>query len=340
MKRPAIKMYGPLCLIAGLVFLTGCDQIQNLLGLGSKKQEASQQQAPVVPAAPVTPVSPVVVAKSTPVAQEPLPGDALVRIGDWTLTQQEFNDRLDLLKQQLAGMKQSFKESDAKVRSYVLDQLVRQELLVREAQDSGAGDSQSIKNSVRDFRRTLMVQEVVSRLTRNVAATESDARAYYDTHKSDLTTPVTWNVSEIVAPDEATAKTILVQVLQGGDFAQLARSQSKASDAAVGGKIKPFVTGEAPFEAMQTAIANLGPGDVSGVFKGPQGYYIVKVDSKTGGVLKPFTDYKDQIIYFLTQQKQQEVMLKHLNELAEKYKPEYNKTLIDQVVGQPSQTGR
>ncbi|MDE2028052.1 MAG: peptidyl-prolyl cis-trans isomerase [Candidatus Omnitrophica bacterium] len=330
MERPGIKTYGVLFLIAGMAFLTGCDQLQNLLGLGNKKQEASQQSPAAAPSTPPSTVSP------TPSSQGPLPSDALVRIGGWTLTQEDFNKRLTLLKQQLAGMKENFKEDDPAAKNYVLDQLIRQQLLVKEAEDSGIGNSKDIQQAVEDFRRTLLVQELVSRLTKNVAANESEARAYYDANKAALTEPVTWQVSEIIVPDEAAAKSILVQILQGGDFAQIAQAQSKAADAAEGGKLKPFITGQAPFDAMQTAIANLGAGDVSGVFKGPKGYYIVKVDSKTGGKLKPFTDFKEQILYFLTQQKQQAVLLKHLNELAEKYKPEYNKELIGQVIGNPA----
>jgi parvulin-like peptidyl-prolyl isomerase len=102
-----------------------------------------------------------------------------------------------------------------------------------------------------------------------------------------------------------------------------------------GGKLKPFVTGKAPFEAMETAISNLDEGGISGVFKGPEGEYIVKVDSKTGGAIKPFVDVKKDLIYGLTMQKQQAVILDRLKALAEKYKPEYNKDLIDQVVGKP-----
>ena len=47
-----------------------------------------------------------------------------------------------------------------------------------------------------------------------------------------FTEPITWNVSQIVGADEATAKSILVQILQGGDFAQIAQAQSKAANAA------------------------------------------------------------------------------------------------------------
>jgi len=325
MRKPGAITYGILFLTLGLAFLTGCDLLSSL-GIGPKKQDNTQKQSDITVAAP--PVSP-----SAQEEQGPLPSDALVRIGNWTLTAGDFNNRLNLLKQQLPD----FKEDDANAKNAVLEELVRQQLLVKDAENSDIGNTKEIKDAIEDFRKTLLVQEVASRLTKDVMATEEEARAYYEANKDKFTAPVTWNVSQIVAGDEATAKAVLVQILQGGDFAQIAQAQSKAANAADGGKIKPFITGKAPFEAMQTAISNLDAGGVSGVFKGPEGEYIVKVDSKTGGALKSFEDVKKDLIYGLTMQKQQAVILNHLKDLAEKEKPEYNKELIEQVVGKISQ---
>jgi parvulin-like peptidyl-prolyl isomerase len=313
MRRQPIAFY-VLCLTTGLVFLTGCD----LLGLGPKKQNFSTSQAVPAPTMASTP---------SEMPSGAMPSDALVRVGNWTLTTEEFNDRMNLLKNQVPG----FKDNDPASKSAVLDELIRQELLVKDAENSDLASSKEIKDAVDDFRRTLLVQELASRLTKGVVATDEDARAYYEANRSKFAEPVTWTVREIVVGDESTAKSILVQVLQGADVGQLAQAQSKAADSVQGGKIKPFV--KAPFEAMQIAIADLDAGGVSGVFKGPEGYYIVKVDAKTGGIIRPFDDIKKNLVYALTLQKQQAIILNHLRDLADKEKPEYNKDLIEQVIG-------
>ncbi len=307
---------GVLFLTMGVSSLTGCDLF------GSKKQESAKQQP--VSAAPVAGEP-----QSASALQGPLPKDVLVRVGSWSLTAEEFDQRLKLLKQGLPD----FKENDSNSRKMVLDELIRQELLVKDAEDSGIGQSKEIKDAVDDFRKTLIVQELANRLTKNVAANETDARLWYDQNKDKLAEPVVWKVREIVAGDEAAAKSILVQILQGGDFAKIAEAQSKGTTAAAGGELPPFQTGKAPFEAMQAAIANLDDGGISTVFKGPQGYYIVKVDSKKGGTVKSFAEVKNDLINGLTMQKQQAVILEHLNQLAQKYKVEINKALIDATVG-------
>ena len=314
MKKTGSVASGLMILSLGFVFLTGCD----LLGLGPKKQDNSKEQTNTATA--VT---------STQTPSGPLPANALVRIGNWTLTQEDFNTRLELLKQQIPA----FKENDPKSRSTVLNELIRQQLLVKDAEASDIGDSKEVKSALDDFRKTLLVQELASRLTKGVVATEADAKGYYDTNRPRFAEPVQWSVRQIVVGDESAARNILVQVLQGGDFGQIAQAQSKAANSAQGGKLKTFTTGRAPFEAMEIAISNLDTGGISGVFKGPEGYYIVKVDSKTGGAIRSFEEVKKDLIYALTLQKQQEIILNHLKDLADKDKPEYNKDLIAQVIG-------
>src|SRR5665213_1978749 len=218
MKKPAITTYGIICLTLGFAFLTGCDLLAQL-GIGTKKQDSSQKQAVAAPVEAPVP-------QSSPEALGPLPSNALVRIGSWTLTAEDFNERLTLLKAQLPD----FKENDANSKNAVLDELIRQQLLVKDAEDSGVGDTKEIKSAVDDFRKTLLVQELASRMTKEVAANEEDARVYYDANKARFADPVKWNVRQIVVGDEATAKSILVQLLQGGDFAQIAQAQSKASN--------------------------------------------------------------------------------------------------------------
>lgn len=290
--------------------LIGCD----LLGLSPNKKEVkSTTKSAVQPAA---------VVNSAPTAA--LPKDVLVRIGNWSLSQAEFDERLKLLKQGLPD----FNETDPNSKQMVLDELIRQQLLVEDANASDIAKMKDITDAVEDFRKTLMVQELANRLTKDIVATEADAQTYYNENKPLFTDAVKYKAREIVVADEATAKAILVQVLQGGDFAQIATAQSKGKTAAKGGELAEFT--KAPFEAMQTAITTLDVGGTSAAFKGPEGYYIVHVDSKSGGILKPFNEVKKELTAGLTLRKQQQVVLEHLNKLAEKYKVEVNQDLISE----------
>jgi len=297
-------------LAVSVAALAGCD----LFSPKKPKQPAATaaSEAPAAPAAPAAMNG----------DQGPLPADVIARVGNWTLTNEQFKQRLKLLKQGLPD----FDETKPGNKEAVLNELVRQQLLVKDAEDSGMGQQKDVAEAVEDFRRTLLVQEVASRLTKDVAATEKEAQDYYDQNKALFVEPAQWTVREIVVADEATAKNTLVQVLQGGDFESIAKAGSIGKTAAQGGLLPAFA--RAPYEEMQKAIATLDTGGVSSVFKGPQGYTIVKLDSKKGGESKSFPEVKKDLIAGLTLRKQQEAILKHIDQLATKNKVEINKDLL------------
>ena len=301
-----VRVAGLVTAFVLIVGLSGCD----LLGSPKKaKKPASKATAEVSATEPAS-------------GPGPLPEDVVARIGKWTLTTDQFNQRLKLLKEGLP----EFDPNKPGNKEAVLNELIRQQLLVKEAEDTGVNQQKDIVEAVEDFRRTLLVQELANRLTKDVVATEKDAKDYYDQNPELFVEPLTWKVREIVVADEVAAKNILVQVLQGGDFSEIAKAQSKGKTAAKGGELAPFV--KAPFEAMQTALASLDRGSVSSVLKGPQGFYIVKVEEKKGGQSKPFAEVKADLISGLTLRKQQQVILDHINQLAVKDKVEINKSLL------------
>jgi parvulin-like peptidyl-prolyl isomerase len=249
----------------------------------------------------------------------------LAKVGDWTLTMNEFNQRIEGIKKAIPD----FDSTKVDAKRMVLDELIRQQLLVQEARRENLDRTQDIKDAVRDFENTLLVQELVSNLTKEVKATEPEARAYYDKNPDLFVKPVEKQLREIVVATEVEAKDILVQVLQGADFAQTARDRSKSKNASNGGDLG-FLT-EAPFEQLQKTVAGLSKGGVSSVFQGPEGYYIVKVEDIRGGDKALFEDIKEDLVKGLTIQKQQQVVLEKLADVSKKVSVQVNTDLIDKT---------
>jgi peptidyl-prolyl cis-trans isomerase C len=294
-----------------VIALTGCDLIN------PPKKALKETSA--------SPTTPAVEIKTTNIdteSQGPLPANVVVRVGEWKLTNDEFNQRLKLLKQGLPD----FDEKDPTTKATVLNELIRQQLLVKDAEASNIVEQKDIKEAIEDFRRTLLVQELANRITKGLVATESEAQKYYEENKQRFVEPIKWKVRQIVVNDEAAAKNVLVQVLQGGDFEALAKAQSKDKSAAQGGVIPEFI--KAPSEAMQKAISSLEAGGTSSVFKDSQGFCIVRVDEKKGGTAKSFVELKKDLIEGLTLRKQQQAILDHIDQLSQKTKVEVNNELL------------
>lgn len=94
------------------------------------------------------------------------------------------------------------------------------------------------------------------------------------------------NLEEKITSDpavDAAAKSkaagVVKQIKDGGDFSELAKKNSQASDASSGGDLGFFTAGQLP-EELQKAAEALQPGQVSDPIKDKYGYEIIKVIEK------------------------------------------------------------
>jgi parvulin-like peptidyl-prolyl isomerase len=126
-----------------------------------------------------------------------------------------------------------------------------------------------------------------------------------------------------MAPTEQEAKDILVQLIQGADFATLAKERSKAPSAKDGGDVVVQRGKKFPqFDSIVFSDA-LDVGKISSVFKGPDGYYIVKLEAKKGGRQKSLSELYDDIKRGLTFLKQQERINDLIGKLSSQAKLEF-----------------
>ena len=292
----------------------GCDQISPKTG---------QKKAPPAPAVASSPKTPPTVSQSPENPNAPLPEGMLAQVGDWSITAAEFKERIKSLKEVVPDFDVSKPES----KKMILDEMVNQQLLVAEAQQQGLEKKKEIVDAVDEFKKSLLVREISLKLTEGVKATEEESKDFYDKNKASFADPTEYHVREIVLSTQVGAKDLLVGLLQGGDFAETAKTRSKGPTATNGGDlgfIKTF-----PFPQMETAIFSMEVGDISSVFKGPTGdFYIVKLEEKRGGKEKDFADLKNDIETYLTQSKQQDLILKHVDQLKAKAVVKTNESLL------------
>lgn len=292
--------------------LMGCDMI------APKAKKPVKAVTPVAATIPA-PIAPTADKKET---QEALPENVIAKVGSWTLTKEDFINRLTMIVETMKDFDPKNEESKAAV----LEELVRQQVLVFEAKKMKLNESKEIISAMKDLENTLLVQELVGRLTKDINVSEDEAKQFYQTNSQLFTTPEQKKLREIVVSSQAEAKDILVSVLQGTDFSQIATERSKSKTAANGGDLG-WLT-QAPFDAMLKAAIGLNKGEVSAVFEGPEGFYIVKVEDVKGGELTPFNEVKDELIRLMTMQKQQEIVMKKIQEVAEQIQVQVNADLL------------
>ncbi len=327
-----------------LMILQGCDQISSLFGGFSKSKSSKsvkesytikQSQAPVVVNMATAEAEPEKVVEPKPSQPSPppapvsknekptnLPENIVARVGNWSITLDEFNQIIADIKKDAPD----FDASNLQQKRMILEELTGQQLLVQDAEKTGLAQRKDIAKRVEDFRRTELVKEMANKLTTGVEATEPEAEEYYKRNQRDFVEPAKWRVREIVVPTEDEAKAILVELYKGADFMEMVKQKSKSKSAWKKGDLGFLTTFD--FPKMESVVKALEIGDISSVFKGPEGFYIVKLEDKQGGEPKKFADIKDEVKKWLTFLKQREAILDYLNKLRETTPVEINEKLL------------
>jgi peptidyl-prolyl cis-trans isomerase C len=275
--------------------LTGCDK----LGITSaKKPEVARQSA-----------SPAV------------KGPIVARVNNMPITLEDLNDDINAYNASVPEDNPEAKITtrDQKIK-YLRDAVIRQALLYQEALDRGLDRNEAVQKALEKTKMDLLVMELVRQEAEKVDVSSKEIEEYYNTYKDQLKEPEQRRVREIMVPTEQEAKDIMVQILQGGNFAELAREKSKSASAASGGDLG-FIDREKDKEKRFTqfdAVAfsdSLESGQVSNIFKGPGGFYIIKIESVKGGKQRTINELWDDIKRALTFLKQQQKINDLINKL-------------------------
>lgn len=209
--------------------------------------------------------------------------------------------------------------------NYAKNEMVRAALLYQEALNRGMDKDQDVAKALEQAKMKLLVAKVLRNEMAKVEVSSKDVEEAYNTYKEQLKEPEERQIREIVVSSEQDAKDVLVQLLQGADFATLAKEKSRSSSSKDGGDIGFIPKGKkfAQFDAVAFSDT-LDVGKTSNIFKGPDGYYVIKLEAKRGGKQKPLSELYDDIKRTLTFLKQREKLDELVNKVSKTAKIEVN----------------
>ena len=105
----------------------------------------------------------------------------------------------------------------------------------------------------------LLVVSLIKQEADKISVTSKEIEDYYNTYKDQLKEPEEISIREIVLATEQEAKDVLVQLLQGADFATLANARSTSKSAKNGGDLG-FVSLAKIFKEMANIADTLETG--------------------------------------------------------------------------------
>jgi len=274
------------------LILTGCDKL-NFFGSKKGAKQAGGQALPVK-------------------------GTLIAKVNNIPITLEDLNQEIELYNQMLPPDKPEAKITTREQKiSYLKDEMIRRLLLYNEALNRGLERKEEVLLMLDKNKRDIMVLELIKEITQNVKADAAEIEQYYNNYKDQLKEDEERKLREIVVSSEQEANNILIQLLQGSDFATLAIEKSKAPSSKNAGDLG-YIKKGAKFPQFDGVAfsAGLEPGKISNVFKGPDGYYIVKLEAKRGGETRSLKDIWNQIEQGLTFLKQRQKVDELVNKLS------------------------
>jgi peptidyl-prolyl cis-trans isomerase C len=259
-----------------------------------------------------------------------------------TITTDEFKARLD---EQSPFIRARYSTLERKKE--FLDNLIRFEVLAKEAERQGLDKDPDVQLTL----RKIMVQKLVQRSFQDPGAAkelpEAELQKYYDEHKDEFNRPKKARVAAIVfnapagSPDRArkvaAARKALAKVkaeekknpaafqLAVGEFTEDAASKGVSGD--LGFKSAEELEKSFGKELAQAAFA-LKAGETSGVIEGAQGVYLIRVAGVQEELSRAFDTVKAQISQKLVRERR----TKEFDDLVKKLREDAKVTIDEKAL--------
>jgi peptidyl-prolyl cis-trans isomerase SurA len=268
----------------------------------------------------------------------------LAQVNDDIITFSDLNREMADIRQDLATKYtgQQLEDETKKAEKDVLDELIRQKLLLQKGNELGFGanidaqvsaaiekirkdnkfkDMQELEQAaaqqgltmagLRDrIRKNIITQSVVQEFVgARITLLSQEVDKFYKDHLADYAVPEEVTLSEIVIPAEgdgteaeSKAGDIRKRITGGEAFATLASQYSKGPTSGKGGTIGTYITQKLNPE-IAGAIANVKEGDVTAVLKSKEGYVIYRVDARKPAAYQPLEEVREKIKNRIYEQK-------------------------------------
>lgn len=302
MKIGNSRLVAYLTVIVTILFVLGCEKMPEWLRFGKRRAEEKYEPKPT----------------------KVVKGEVLAKINDRVITLEEFNEKRNAL---LGEMKEFY--SGAEGARMFLEFLINRELLISEALDRRLDQDETVMKIMEAFEEQILFERIQRMEMEKASVTSPEVEDYYKSYREVFKEPEERSVRAVVLATESDAKLALIELLKGADFITMARERSIAPSAKDGGDLG-FIVRKTPFTPagkktmfprFAEAAFSLSIGDISSIFKGPDGYYIVKLEEVKEAKQRSLEDVYSEIEEGLLTMKREraiEALMTRLKREAEK----------------------
>ena len=337
-------------LVAGMVSFAGCketDKSKTAAGPAQPAAVAAQRQAPLVMGA-VNPSAVVVTVGDKKLTEGEL-GQRMDRMlsaqGMDGMPPEQLGAMRDKLRKNVveAFVAQTVleKEADAQKIAVTPEQVTERLEKIKKQIPEGADfaailkDAGTTEDKVRDeIKRDMQIVALIEKQAPVEAVTDKEAQEFYTASKEQFDVPETVHARHILvlcdknaddaamAAKKKTADDARQKLVDGADFAALAKQVSECPSKQQGGDLGTFPKGRMVKEFEEAAFAQK-TNDIGPVVKTEFGYHIIQVLAHNQAGTKAFDEVKDDVKTYLTQNRKQQAAVKYVGELVKKADVKY-----------------
>lgn len=171
----------------------------------------------------------------------------------------------------------------------ILDQLIQQQLLA----DALETVPNRVELSIRNERRSLMAGEVITEISNN-AVTDEAVQAAYDARFGAVPEGREYNASHLLVDTEIEAAAARARIMDGAEFADVARELSTGPTGPNGGNLGWFGDGQMVPE-FEEAVKALEIGEVSDPVQTQFGWHIVTLNETREAEAPQLEELRDEL---------------------------------------------
>ena len=236
-----------------------------------------------------------------PALAEDAKDPVIAKIDGVEVTQSDLSLAIDNLDPQLAQLPDDQKKLAA------LSTVIDAKVIAEKARAEKIEDTSEFKNRLefivdRELHNAYFKKHVVDTIT------DADIKARYDAEIAKLPPVEEVRARHILVKTEDEAKTVIKELGEGKDFAELAKAKSTDPNKSDGGDLGYFKKGMMVPE-FETAAFAMKKGDVSKEpIKTQFGFHVIKVEDKRNAPPPEFDQVKDQVKQIVLRDKYMEVL--------------------------------
>lgn len=236
------------------------------------------------------------------------------------VTKQLVSEEMEKQEAEKRGISVSTDEIEESLTIYVEDKYLGD---VEKMEEVFANDGVSIDELRAEIERDLLHQKMLDSFHEETTISDEEVRAFYDQNQANYVHAERRQLRIITTATEAEAEAALARITAGEQFATVATEVSLDGATAQKGGLMGMVTADGLSADIGQVAFSMSYGEISQPFQTGSGWSIVKVEIIIPEANQSFEDLKEDLSFYMRNQKFSERWKEYSAELWETYDIEY-----------------